>query len=358
MVNYQTKIYEGIVVSNIDTTRNGILSVRIPDISDELCFVTYTSPFFVPNGGGIIAIPEVGCKILILQNLESGKFYYLTTIVEIPDNSQKGGLTDWNLIPDKYIYSERERPQKVNVTNQFGAGLKISRRFLPEYITSKVELVSETGKKISLSDSPKFDAVIIRNEHGDGIVITSDPSDIHSERSIETKSIGPQRYVVYKSDINMLVVDGRDITIENLSTGAGANTDTEGKFGNINLRSHNADINIVSRADDGRVFIVTPKARIQIEADGSIKITSDSDIQIAAKGDLDIKSDNAIRIQGNTLDIKANTNMKFESGGNISSKAAGTNSLDGPQAIHFNSGVSQAANAAQIEEAVKTDYNE
>jgi hypothetical protein len=348
-------ILEGIVVSNHDETKSGILLVSIPEVSNEAVNVTFTSPFYALNGGGMLAIPEVGSKILVLS--KNKKYYYLSTIVEQPSNEQIGGLIDFRVINDKYLYTERGRPQKVTYANQFNAGLKISRRLLPDYMSAKVDLDSEGGKRISLSDSPLSDVVLIRNEHGDGIVISSEANDVHSERSIEVKSKGAQRYVVFQSGMDIYVIDGRDINIENTSTGAYANDNAVGRYGNINLRSENKDISVLSKSDNGRVFIVTPSARIQIESDGSIVLDSAQNIQIKSTNDIDIKSNKAIRISGETIDIKATNNLRLQAGLDASILAGGTNSLDGDQ-IHFNSGLSQPANDTSITTPERNDYGE
>lgn len=347
----------GSVISNHDETKTGLLMVKIPDLSDNPLNVVMTSPFYTLNSGGMLAIPEVGSKVLVSQDTSTGKLYYLSTIIEPPENEQVGGLVNFNVLGDKYIYTERGRPQKVTYANQFNAGLHIDRRLLPEYMASKVSLVSESGKKISLSDSPKSDAVIIRNEHGDGMIITSDPSDVHSERSIEVKSKGSQRHVVFQGGMEMYVIDGKDITIENFSTGAYANENATGRFGNITLRSENSDINIVSKANDGRIFILTPKARIQIENDGTVKITSDADIQINCENDIDIKAGKALRIQGESIDIKATNDVRVQAGGNSSILATGSNSLDGDR-VDLNSGVSLPSNEAIIADPITNDYGE
>lgn len=352
------RIYKGIVTSNSDITRSGILTVQIDGFGEGSIEVVYTSPFYHLNGGGFLAIPEIGSKILIHYDENENKYYYLSTIVEMPENSQRGGLKEWKLIGDNYVYTEREIPQRVEFTDGFGAGLKISQRNLPSYISAKVDLDSRAGKRLSLSDSPNSDMVLIRNEHGDGMVISSEPSEIHSERSIEVKSKGSQKHIVFQSDMYLAVIEGRDITIENFSTGTFKQADTPGRFGNINLRSQNADINIVSNGDDGRVFLVTPKARIQIDSDGSIKLESDSNVQIVAKGDINVKSDNNINLEATNINIRSNSDINMQAlQGGISAKGAGNVALDGAQ-VHLNSNQSNATSAVQVITPELTDYEE
>jgi hypothetical protein len=351
------EIFKGHVISNTDLTETGILTVQIPELSRDPLEVTLTSPFYMMNGGGMLGIPDTGSHILVCRDPEDNRLYYLSTIISNPRNAEGGGLLDWKVIGNKYVYTERNKPQVVTYTNQVDSGLKIHRRLLPDYIASKVDLDSENGKRISLNDSPKIDAVLIRNEHGDGIIITSDQNDVHSERSIEVKSKGAHRYTVFQSSMELSVIEGKDITIENRSTGLNAGRDIEGKFGNINIKSENSDININTEAEDGRIFLVTPKSRIQIESDGSILIDTESDIQIRTSSNLDIKADKAIKIEGQSLDIKTDLDCKIDAGGSFSARSSGTNSLDGSQ-VHFNSGLSQPATPVTPSIPEKTDYGD
>lgn len=314
------KFITGIVIDNRDTSKRGRMLVKFEGQSETASEVIYTSPYFTTNGGGVLAVPEVGSEIIALEDSEKTKIYYIATIVDFPSqNEVGGGLKEFNVISDPYVYTEREKPQKVNFTNQFGAGLKISRRVLPKLLSTKVDLSSEGGKRITLSDSPESNLIMIRNEHGDGIIITSEQSDVHPERSIEIKSVGQQNYVSFQSGINFYVIDGRDINIENFSSGAFANTSaaTKGRFGNINLRSSEADISIVGKGQGSEIFIVTPKARIQINLDGSVNIEALN---------VNIKSALNMTLEAQNLSIKStNLNIKSDALLNVDSPAINVN---------------------------------
>ena len=309
------KIFTGIVVSNYDESNTGKLIVKSESSQTNL-EVTYVSPFYFPNGGGVLAIPEVGSKILMFSNDDDANIYYLGTVIDYPDNPMVGGKTDWSPIGANRIYSEKNIPQKVMYTNQVGAGLTISRKFLPDYINTKVNLDSEKGKRISLSDSPKSDCVLIRNEHGDGIVITSKENDVHADRSIEVKSKGLQQYVSFQSAMNLYVIEGKDINVENFSTGANSNTTAaaSGRFGNINLKSHNADINIVGKGSESNIFITTPKARVEIKADGSVLIDSQGSIRMQSLGNIELKSTAGdISMEALNINMKSTLETKMSS---------------------------------------------
>ena len=340
-------ILKGTVISSLDEGSSGKFKAIFPALSQDIITVTYTSPYYTLNNGGMLAVPEEGSQILAFKDSE-GEIYYLSTILEVPDNDQVDGISDWSVIGDRRVYSDRGRPQKVTYANQVGAGLHLTRKFNPSTIVNQVDLKSERGKRVSLNDSPEIDAITIRNEHGDGILISSDGNSIHPERSIDIKSVGSQKFVVYQSDITLAVVEGRDINIENYSTGANANSGGQGRFGNVNLRSQNADVTLVSRASDGRVFIVTPNARIQIASNGDIQMQSDGSITLDAANDINLKATN--------VNIKADLNISSEAGGTISSLSTGVNSLDGAQ-VHLNSGLSLPAIIPEVP-LDSTDYNE
>lgn len=315
-MNFNANINIGIVVSNSDIeSQTGRMSVKVEKF-DTVIDVVYVSPFYFLNGGGVLAIPEVGSKVIVLTDTNTDESYYLGTIIDTPSNPEKGGMIGWKPISEPNVYSERGIPQKVTFTNQVGSGLKISRRFYPKYIDCKVNLDSEKGKRISLSDSPKSDCVLIRNEHGDGIVITSQENDVHADRSIEVKSKGLQQYVSFQSAMNLYVMEGKDINIENFSTGANSNTTaaTKGRFGNINLKSHNADINIVGKGSESNIFITTPKARVEIKADGSVLIDSQGDIRMQSLGNIELKSTAGdISLEALNINMKSTLETKMSS---------------------------------------------
>lgn len=350
------RLLKGTVKSTIDLSNTGKFIVQSSDI-DATIEVIYTSPYAMFNGGGVVAIPEIGSKIFFFEH--ENEYYYMSTIVDTPRTDQRGGELDAKVIGDKEVYKGGVKPHRVTYTNAVNSGLKITRHMLGYAIDSKVDLDSEKGKRLSLNDSSQINAIQLRTEHGDGVVISGKESDIYPSRSIEIKSVGPQNYVVFQSGIQMLVVDGREISIENHSTGAFANVGAEekGKFGNINLRSKNSDINITADGKESRIFIVTPKARIQIEDDGTLSVSSANGINMLTDKSITLEAKEMISLKAAQINIKASANINTEAGGNASVKSGGTNSLDGSQ-VHFNSGLSQSVTIPSINITDKTDYGD
>lgn len=343
------KVFRGTVVSIFDKSKSCLIKAVFPEYSPNVVDVVYTTPYYSYNNGGMLAVPEEGSNILASFSDFDNKFYYMSTIIESLDGSddivKSGGIKDWEVIGDRRLYSERDRPQKVSYCNQAGAGLDITRKFLPDYIVSKVDLNSENGKKISLNDSPNSDSVIIRNEHGDGIIISGEQNDIHPDRGIELKSVGPHKFVVFQSDMTMMVVDGRDINIENYSTGAQANQLSE-KYGNISIRSKNKDVTLVTNGQSGNIFITTPRAKIQINSNGDILLSSDGTIQMDAPN-ITLNADSNVNIKGANVNIKSDANCAIEAG-EIAS-------VDGSQ-VQLNSGFT--AQEAQIIPTTNNAYGE
>jgi hypothetical protein len=293
-------IYKGQIVSNSDFEKSGKFSAVIPDLGHESYLVYYTSPYFTPNEGGMVAIPEPGSEILVIKNEED--IYYLSTIVYPPKKFFKGNFDkDYSLIKDKYLYSTRAKPQRVVFGDNKGNKLIFDNRYDKKIISAKTQLESGGGKVVGLNDSPGIDSVIVRTEHGDGLCISADKSDIMPSQSSELNTRGSQAYVARESSIDIVVLDGRDISVENKSTGANSDGVT-GQYGNINITSQNKDISINADGFQGRIFLNTPDSTVQINTDG-IVIFSKKDIKINTIGSIDLKATENVNIEGANVNI-------------------------------------------------------
>lgn len=311
--------------------------------------VIYTSPMYRVNGGGLLALPLYGDVILACHDEISGEYYYHSTIVSTHLEDQILKVPGFASIPNSdKTFDDSGRSVKVKYQNQAGVGLEITRNNRPAPLApiGSVNLISEKGKKVGLDDSPGVEAVVMQNQHGDGITLKGDADKMFSSRSIKTSTEGPQLYEARGSSMDLHVVDGLDLTIENRSTGVNAQTPSEDywpngkqpcrKWGGIYLRSENGDVSIAANADtgdlneDGRIFITTPKARIQILEDGSITIDSTTSINL--------RSDGNLNLEGQDVNIKANGSLNMESSSDTSILSSGGNvNADGSQ-IHLNSG--------------------
>jgi hypothetical protein len=210
---------------------------------------------------------------------------------------------------------------------------------------SRVELKSEKGKVINLNDNPANDSIFIYNNLTEHILITGDGSNDHAPRNIQISGKGTISNQTANGDYKITVTDGREINIHNNSTGA-YKPQGEGseKYGNINVKSENKDINIVARGDESSLFIITPKARIQIDDNGDIRIhANQGDINIdSPDGNINIKGVN-LNMDFEQINIKASNNIAVHASNVASIKGDAQAAIDGGQ-VHLNSGNSASVN--------------
>ncbi len=271
----------GRVVSNTDYTRTGKLQVKIADLGNSVVEVTYTTPFFLQGFGGLIAVPEPTSMVLVAQvksELDDGRWFYMGTIVDelvgdaTKENRMLGvqGFNDLNTIKDQNeTYQANNTPERISLTSPKGNSLILSDSSNEKYNNIKAELKSPSGKSIQVNDSTNIDSVIVRNEHGDRIKITSEATGLSGARSIELESKGSVKMISREGGVDIIVEDGTDLNIFNNSTGTKADPNFPGTAGNINIKSSRHNVNIDS-----------PEANINIVAGSDISITSGAVVNI------------------------------------------------------------------------------
>lgn len=350
------KLYEAQVIENGDLSERGKILVYAQKLSENLIPVVYTSPYAAGWESGFIAIPEVGEQVLISQPDESTTWYYVATIISpnpaIPTNGLENVLlVSDNMLPDDDIYKARGVPQKMVFKDSRGNQLSLKSLANEKFINTSAELKSGAGKRLILSDSPRMDSVILRNEHGDGMKITSTADVASPARAIEMHSRGPQKFISRESQVELLVKEGREININNESTGLNKNPSEPEKFGNINISSKNKDINLTVYEEDSKVFIDA------LGANGLVQIDSNGKILILATGNVEIRSGAEIKLKcAGALTLDSDKDINIKSGGNINLQAsrvtnikAGSNvNMDGNQ-VHLNSGFSSDANGVDVQ---------
>lgn len=287
----------GQVVDNSDILELGRISV-LADTPEPIT-VTYVSPF---NGikGAFIAIPEIGATVLI-ASIENGTDWYYLGSVFNPALGDSYGLNlpkdNKGMLSDRRMYRARGVPQRYIFSSPKGNKLVLSDEYSGDYANIKASVESSTGKKIVLSDSPEMDCVIVENELGDRIKISSRSNGASSPRSIEIECYGAVNIISRQSSMDLTVVDGKELNITNLSTGskrAGPNDPTPG---NINITSKNADINITTKSKEGVV-------RVDVEGDdGHIILDSKGTVQINGEKGVSITSGSNINIEGERIDL-------------------------------------------------------
>lgn len=322
---------------------------------NQVVAVKYTTPFFAKNHGGVIAFPYEGSEVLIHHDLEANTYYYLATVIDTtpvtgPLKQIEARLPDLKKFASKYLFGSDGQPRRMQFLDQFGQGLVIDHRMMTDYISSYVGLISRAGKALKLSDGPKQDFIKLRNEHGDGITIAGRGKDdtIYGHRSIESVSHGSQYLVSRTGQVSIQIVDGRDIHITNHSK-----ADQE-RTGNVNIKSHNADINVTA---DDHIFIVTPRGRIQITADGNVLIDCSGTIQMTSDRDITLKADRSINLESNDINIKSLGNLKASANGQTSIKSGASTNVQGSE-VHINSIPAQDAVIPSTIDISKNEYGE
>jgi hypothetical protein len=310
------------VISTIDSSNEGRFKVTFPPRckQSETANVIYTSPSYSIYEGGFFAPPTLGSEVLVFQ-ADDQNYYYLSTIVSFPKLTCKpaglfGKIKDF-LVAGKKIFNSDNQPKAIYLTNTKGAGIKISNYYNndgSEIPRDKVTVNSTQGHKLVLSDNPNLDCVILRNKDGDGITITANSNPVHSSNSIVIKSKSSQRYVADAGELRFTLTDGRDLILENNSTGI--NSGAGSPYGNVNLVSKWKDINIYTQGagnpitgDAGRVLISTPNGVIQLNSGG--------DVTIYAKGDINIASEQNINMEANDINLRARGDINVRSDGAI-----------------------------------------
>jgi len=355
-------IYKAQVIDTADPAELGQFWVYCPDISEEMLRVTYTSPFFNHNESGMVSIPSAGAEVLISKVFGEDIWYYIGSVVAPLDALSREGTklkeAGATSLPDSRIYQARGIPQKTVIKDAKGNALNLSNLYNSEFFNVKAELKSSHGKRLILSDSPLMDSVILRNANGDRIKITDTADNSTAARAIELESQGPHHYISRESGISLTVVEGKEINLKNTSTGLNANPADPLKTGNINIETDHNDINLVARAEDGRIFLdaLGVEGLVQIDSSGRVIIN-------ASNGSVSIIASDDINMQAQNINIDARGSLNMRSG-DATSIGAGLDliliggektALEGTE-IHLNSGGVTAATPESPEGPATTNY--
>jgi hypothetical protein len=292
------EIVKGQVVSNVDSTRSGVFLAMFPTIDADAHKVTYTSPFFKANAGGFLGIPDVDDEILALYNKEpeegENEFYYHSTIVNKRNISDKESNPNFNTVAenDRSPYNEKGKPVMQHFTNHAGAGLYIHREFATSKISNNVTMRSDTGEEVNVGPV----GVQIRNADGDSITLNgAEPNDAYGARTLSIETHSSQEYKCVAGDINMKIVDGGDINIENNSFGIFA---LPPWFGNIRLKSRFRDITLAALGPTSKIHIVTNGTQVIVDSLGGVKIVTAGSIDFAAAQDINMTAGGSVNIVG------------------------------------------------------------
>lgn len=308
------RLLKGEVISDTDPENEGIFKALEIGGGGRPIDVIYTSPFFYSQGGGMYAIPPIGSMILIIHDYDQNLYFYLSTIVK-PSKFTLGNIVKYALskiVPEKWMWTPNGVPRAITFKDQKGAGLKISNYYVendtdPVPLTNKVILRSTQGHELLLSDTPSMDCVMLKNKDGDFIRLSSNGNNVDAANTLKVSTKSTQQYLADKGEMLFFLKDGRDITIQNNSTGV--NTGNKKYLSrNINLRTSKGDINLFTEPDgDGSVFIKTNNNGIvQISAGGDVTIFSGGNVKIKTTGDFTVAAEN--------ISLNANSSVNIRSG--------------------------------------------
>ena len=333
--------------SNYHDKKDGTMLVELV-IDNELVQedVTYTSPYYMVNGGGMVAIPEPETQILVLHNKnpkdgESSFYYHSCIVTDKGSKNNKDRKPNFQAIKDNdnkaKIYSKRDIPVTQAFTNTVGAGLYIQRDFDGISINNNVTVKAENGCEVTAGAL----GVQVFNNHGDSIVLTSDTNnDSLPARGLSVVTRGNQEYKCTNSDMTIKIVDGGDINIENNSTGSygiqppgtpglalgnrlAGPAGVTPKSGNIRLKTRWRDIILAALGVSSKIHIVTNTSKIIVDGETGT-------VDILAPGGLNINSAGQITMN---------------SGAGISLNAAGPISMNSTTTIENNAAVSLSNNS-------------
>lgn len=356
-------IFQGTILSNADTGKSGKLLVLMTKTNEQID-VTYTSPYFSTYGTGFFAIPEIGQKILIVLDDDTGEYFYVSTILSKTSAVGADSVSKANERPDLFVaerkaYTPSGMPGSMFFKNQKGAGLKITNYYAKnEPIVNNVELKSAQGNRLVLGDSPDSNGINLLNSHGDGVTITGSKNSAFGGQTIQIKSLNSHRCVVQHGEYSVTVNNGRDITIRNNSIGTHSyyfpnpldpalQSNPLLQFGNINLVSKWRDINIYTDNPaflppgfPSNIYISTNKGLIQLKATGDVnvysnlgKVTVQGNLGldlIATTGDINLHA-----VAGN-VNIKSNLNVNIAATSNLNAEGLTSTNLGSGSPLHLN----------------------
>lgn len=353
------KFYIGQVHDNKDPDKAGCFYAKFPGYNDNRpTLVAYTSPYYRDNAGGMIAIPEGGTQVICLHNEFPRKgeepFYYFGSVVSTASHAQAGDQnSNYKPIrsndPNAEIYGKLGGPVTQTFTNMDGNGLYIKTEYSGDKIpdpgvqakasveAQRLGFVTEATRQ-ELENSGKLSNVTvsnnvtmkvgtgeevnvgtlgvqIKNGEGDSIVLnTGEPNDDYAARSLIIETQGNQEYKCIASDINMRVVDGGDINIENNSFG---DMGMDKWYGNIRLKSRYRNIDLAAVGDESYVNITTQGATIQVDALGNITVFGQGDIKLESPQNISLNAGGSVDIYGGAGVTLGGANVSMDATANI-----------------------------------------
>lgn len=351
------------VRKRVDPTRNGSFLASIDYLGNIDERVQYVSPYGSNAEGAFVAIPEEGTQILVCRPAGTDIWFYLGTVFgqAEPEKTEGGGvIPDAGILPmsrvDPYMYRARGVPMRYLFRSPSQAGLTISEEYNPEFINKYTELKSTVNKTVKLNDSPEIDSIVIDSGNGSKITLTDDPkSQALPSRAVQVESVGPQKYLNYESQTDMVVLTGgRELQI--LNNANGAEWGDGAICGNVNIQSKWKDVNVFTQAEGGRIFIECLNGlgndqhiviqtngfggSIVIKTNGKVIVDAQDDININTPKDLNIKCAK-FSVNSNAIDMVGSAGVNIDGSKIDLANGASTNAVDttGQDSQYGNTGI-------------------
>lgn len=270
------KILEAQVTSNVDVSRTGLIQISCQD-EPSITEAHYTTPYHRPYfNGGVFAIPAEKSMVLIAYNSSKKKAYYLSTIIDEEEIETSGAALDGKLFERPLVGLQNKlyegfAPAVMKFKNDEDNGLTITDKNAKKYMVNETRLNSG-GKILSLNSSPEIDSVLLDNGHGDFVKLTGMPQSAvglppDPKRSLQAKTFLSQEFVSDRGSVDLRVLEGKDVTIENDSTGFMSVNGFGGfRSGNINIFSKWKNIRLAAKGllvpNGGQIILETALSKI------------------------------------------------------------------------------------------------
>lgn len=285
---------------------------------EDIYWVEHTSPYFSnKNQVGFVALPPQDAQILVCQtdDMTSGRrVYYLTTLTMPQPSGRKlaEGKTSQNTPPPllNKAYGRLDQPQGIALVGPGEHSLEIKNDFSEEAKDTGIYLKTSGGKLIRLEDGPQKNNIVIKTADGAfGELASIELQEIPDSRaesltpsySVNIFATGQISLVSQNSNVDMSVIDGGQINIENKSSGLYRIGPNDPTCGTINIKSSRGDINIIAGPDPLTGFVgpvpPNPIAAVNITAAGG-PLTS---LNVHTDGLLNLSGGTGVRIAGGDL---------------------------------------------------------
>lgn len=258
------QMYKGVVTAAEDFSQSFTIWANIPELGEGTHAVTYVSPFSNMEAG-MLALPAVNSEILVYSLDEGidGGLYYGGSIVgastflqidsskvdpddprKVQSNTQTGEVDHTSrgrvspspmAVPDQAELATDGKkfvPEKVVIQDTGGNSLVLANQSDPTpgtgFQNAYAKLRSGKGKQITLNDSPKQSAIRFEVDVSDGeknyfYFAGKQPEDdlstTISEGELKVDTTGPINLITNESNVEVRVVDGRNIDIKNTAKG-------------------------------------------------------------------------------------------------------------------------------------------